>query len=215
LLARGFPAEKCVFINNGIDLAPFAALRLGDFAARIPGLVMCARFARQKDHATLLQALALLKAQRGITPPVVLLGGGKPRLAARMRRLCQALGLDEQVEFSGHSANVPEVLARYQVAALITHYEGMPLALVEAMAAGCAVLGSDVVGVHELLAGRELGLLVPPQNPQAVADALFALFSQPAQSAAMAARAREYAFAHLGMGPMLQHYAALYSADSP
>ena len=61
LVARGFPAERCVAIPNGIDLERFPETALLPFAQRAPGIIMAARFARQKDHATLIEATALLR----------------------------------------------------------------------------------------------------------------------------------------------------------
>ena len=89
LVLRGFPAEQCVAIPNGIDLGRFPPAELQPMAQRESGIVMAARFARQKDHATLIEALALLVAQ-GLRPVLYLAGGGKPRVEQRMRALAQA-----------------------------------------------------------------------------------------------------------------------------
>ena len=72
---------------------------------------------------------------------------------------------------------------------LSTHYEGMPLSLIEGMAAGCAVVGSQVVGVQEVVDSGRTGLLVEHANPQALADALATLLNQPQDAARMAAAA--------------------------
>ncbi|PWS21349.1 glycosyltransferase, partial [Enterococcus faecium] len=77
-----------------------------------------------------------------------------------------------QVSFLGQVADMPELLASQRIFVLSTHYEGMPLALVEAMAAGCACIGSDVVGVREVISHGRTGLLVPEGDAQALADAL-------------------------------------------
>ena len=89
---------------------------------------------------------------------------------------------------------------------LATHYEGMPLALVEAMAAGCAVVGSAVVGVKELIRDGVDGRLVPESDPRALADVLQELLQDPATAAALGDRARERAESELGVEVMAQGY---------
>jgi glycosyltransferase involved in cell wall biosynthesis len=68
MVGRGFPAEKCIAIPNGINLAPFAELNAPAFADREAAVMMVSRFAKQNDHHTLVQALAILR-ERGITLP--------------------------------------------------------------------------------------------------------------------------------------------------
>ena len=140
LLAQGLPADRVVAIANGIRIEPFSSAGSLDFAARQPGIVMVARLSKQKDHATLLHALALL-AERGLRPLLHLAGGGKQIHKEPLVRLAQTLGIQAQVQFLGVIRNVPELLMQNQIAVLSTHHEGMPLALIEGMAAGCAVVG--------------------------------------------------------------------------
>ncbi len=205
LLALGFPADRTHAIPNGIRLAPFADAPERAWQARVPGIVMAARFARQKDHATLLHALALLRA-RGLTPPVRLAGGGKASAQRAARRLCSALGLDGQVEFLGHCPDVPGLLMQHQICVLATHYEGMPLSLIEGMAAGCAVVGSRVVGVQEVIDHGRNGLLADHADPQALADALALLLTDAAAAARMAERARLDAHRLYSLGTMTARY---------
>ena len=82
---------------------------------------------------------------------------------------------------------------RHQLCVLSTHYEGMPLALIEGMAAGCAVVGTDVPGVRELLRDGVDGLLVAEGDAAALADALEKLLRDDAFAARLAHAAREAA----------------------
>lgn len=207
LLNLGFAPEKCVFVNNGIDAERYAQLPMPEFSERKNAVIMCARFARQKDHVTLIQAAALLKTQ-GLILEVALLGGGKVSVKKRLQALAAKLGVSSHISFLGHSNQVPELLAQYQIAALITHYEGMPLALVEAMAAGCAVVASNVVGVKEILA-LGIGVAVEPNNPEALARALAELLNNPAQAASIGQEARAYVLEHFTQENMLAGYTAL------
>ncbi len=207
LVNLGFAQEQCVFVNNGIDVARFAHLPVTEFSARKKAVIMCARFARQKDHTTLIRAIGQLK-QEGLVVELALLGGGKASLQAKAKRLVHSLGLAEQVHFLGHSNQVPQLLASYQIAALITHYEGMPLALVEAMAAGCAVVASSVVGVKEILA-LGVGVAVEENNVAQLARVLADLLQNPAQAEIIGNKARDYALEHFTQEKMLAGYAKL------
>lgn len=171
LLSMGMPPTRTVAIANGIRTAPFVGAADVPPAARTPGIVMVSRLSKQKDHATLLRALAVL-GTRGLQPSLMLAGAGKARHRQGLKRLVSELGLEGQVQFLGLCRNVPELLRSHRVAVLSTHYEGMPLALIEGMAAGCAVVGSAVPGVQEVIDDGVDGLLVRAADPDALADAL-------------------------------------------
>ena len=120
------------------------------------------------------------------------------------------LGLQEQVRFLGVVRNVPELLMQHQLAVLSTHYEGMPLALIEGMAAGCAVVGSAVPGVREVIADGVDGRLVAEGDAQALADALENLLRDPEISARIAATARRVAIERHSRALMNARYEALF-----
>jgi glycosyltransferase involved in cell wall biosynthesis len=211
LLAMGMPAERTLAIPNGIRLDPFAEAQTHPFAARTPGIVMVARFSRQKDHATLLRAVALLAA-RGLHVPLQLPGGGKALHRKPLEALAAQLGIADRVQFPGVVRDVPYRLMTHQLCVLSTHYEGMPLALLEGMAAGCAVVGSAVPGVREVIADDVDGLLVPEGDVEALAAALERLLRNPGDAARMAAKARVVALARHGRELMHQRYEALLLA---
>jgi glycosyltransferase involved in cell wall biosynthesis len=209
LLELGFPADITTAIPNGIRLEPFEGAEQHPFAERVPGIVMSARFSGQKDHATLLKAIALL-AEKGMKPPVLLAGGGKASARRRAERLTAQLGIAGQVRFLGFCDHVPRLLMTHQIAVLSTHYEGMPLALVEAMAAGCAVVGSDVVGVSELIEDGDNGRLVPESDPAALAEVLHQLLRDPITAAGLAARGRAAALSKHSREIMTARYESLF-----
>lgn len=209
LLAMGMPAERTLAIPNGVRLEPFAHADAHPFAQRIPGIVMVARFSKQKDHATVLRALALLRA-RGLSPPLQFAGGGKDLHRKPLEKLANELGIAGQVQFLGVVRNVPELLMTHQLAVLGTHYEGMPLALLEGMAAGCAVVGSAVPGVREVLEDGVDGLLVAESDPVAMADGLERVLRDPVRASRMAATARQVALQRHGRALMNQRYEDLF-----
>ena len=116
---------------------------------------------------------------------------------------------DGQVEFLGHCPDVPGLLMQHQICVLATHYEGMPLSLIEGMAAGCAVVGSRVVGVQEVIDHGRNGLLAAHADPAALADALAGLLTQPAAAARMAEAARADARRQYSLEAMTARYEAL------
>ena len=202
LLAQGLPGHKTVAIPNGIDVARFAV----PAGEREAGLVMSARFARQKDHATLIEALGVLAAQ-GIKPRLQLAGTG-PLMAALQARVAQ-MKLEGQVVFLGHHGDMPALLRSQRIYVLSTHFEGMPLALVEAMASGCACIASDVIGVQGVIEHERTGLLVPEANAVALAAAIDRLLHDPALARRLGDSARERAQTEHSLLLMQQRYEAL------
>lgn len=209
LLRLGFPADKTMAIPNGIEVSPYRDALSRPLASRERAILMAARFARQKDHTTLLHAMALLK-QRGLVVPLYLAGGGKSSYQDAAVALAQQLGLDEQVHFLGHTSNMPELLMSKQICVLSSHYEGMALSLIEGMAAGCAVVGSRVPGVEELIRSGSNGLLSEHANAQSLADALAQLLEHPEQAAELARQAHLDALQHHTRSLMLSRYEALF-----
>ena len=178
LIQRGFPASRCIAIPNGIELNRFEAADQIPWADRTASIIMASRFARQKDQGTLIKALQLLQ-HEGMCPTLSFAGLGKARLILKIQRQVQTAGLQDQVKFLGHVHDLHKILMQHQIFVLSTHYEGMPLALIEAMACGCACIGSNVIGVREVIEHGKTGLLVPPGNEKALADAILQLLQQP------------------------------------
>ena len=214
LIELGFPPQQCLAIPNGIALERFPdAQQPARWADRASTILMASRFARQKDQTTLIEALALLRA-RGLAPTLDLAGAGSARLKRQSEALVQRLGLQQHVHFLGSVHDLPQRLAATQIFVLSTRWEGMPLALVEAMAAGCACIGTDVVGVREVIEHGHTGLLVPPGDANALADAMETLLQSPATAQALGHAARQRALAEHGRELMWQRYRALLSAGA-
>jgi glycosyltransferase involved in cell wall biosynthesis len=179
LVRRRFvPAERVRLIWNGAPLEEFApaapgrALRLRSelgLPADAPVVGAIGRLNAQKGHRFLLDAAARLLTRH---PDAWLLLAGDGDLMDDLRRQADALRLADRVVFAGHRADVPDVLGALDVFCLSSLYEGTPLALFEAMAAGKAIVSTSVDGCREVLEDGVTGLLVPPGDAAALAGAL-------------------------------------------
>ncbi len=210
LLRQGLPSERTHCIPSGIDLSRFTAVPA--YTMREPGIVMSGRFSRQKDHLSLIRALALLRDEHGLRPELLLAGSGKAHYQREAEGLAERLKLSGQVRFLGYEPQVGELLKRRQIFVLSTRWEGMPLTLVEAMAAGCACVASLVPGVVGVLEHERTGLLVPPQDPPALAAALKQLLNDPLHAERLADAAREQALSQHGLPLMCRRYEELFTA---
>lgn len=201
-------------IPNGIPVARYrntallrdharAALHLPDDAV----VFACfARLAPQKNHASLLDAFA---ASPGRDPRahLLLVGDGPLAGALRERVASQRIG---RVQFLGEQADVRPLLAACDAVVLASSWEGSPLAVMEAMAAGRAVVATAVGGVPELVQPGRTGLLVPPAATRALAQALQRLLDDAALRAGLGAAAAQWALQRFDCRVMAQRYQSLY-----
>jgi glycosyltransferase involved in cell wall biosynthesis len=130
-------------------------------------MIMVARFNEQKDQATLLRAIARLKHHQ----LHLNLAGSGPSFET-CKALAVELGISDRLSFLGDRRDVPELLQQSQVFILSTHYEGLPISILEAMRCGLPVIGSSVNGIPEEVEQGQTGFVVPPRNPEALANAL-------------------------------------------
>ncbi|MFA5058765.1 MAG: glycosyltransferase [Opitutaceae bacterium] len=207
LRSLGLPPDKLAVIPNGLDLSPFSAAGR-PAAARGQDLIMPARFSPQKDHATLLRALARL-AREGCRPTLALAGDGNPRRQAAHAAAAESLGIARQVAFLGLRQDVPELLMQTKIMVLSSHYEGMPLAVLEGMAAGCAVVASNIPGVREVVDHDRTGLLFPPGDEAALAAALKSLLHRPDRVQRLGAAAAHQIAQHHSLTAMVGRYETL------
>ncbi len=132
-----------------------------------PRLIMVARFNEQKDQATLLKAIAKIPDFQG---HLDLVGSG-PSLEACVD-LSDHLGISKYVSFLGDRRDVPDLLSRSQIFILSTHYEGLPISILEAMRSGLPVIASNVNGIPEEVEHGLNGFVVPPRDASALAEAI-------------------------------------------
>lgn len=170
-------------VHNGIAEIEFSRVRPID--AQPPVIVMVARFAPQKDHATLLQALSGLQSMEW---SLLLVGTGD--LKASVSAQMAALGLSDRVSILPPETSVSRLLMEAQIFVLSTHFEAMPISILEAMRAAMPVVATDVGGISESVRQEETGLLVNRGDAAGLRNALARLIATPALRLALGSAGR-------------------------
>jgi glycosyltransferase involved in cell wall biosynthesis len=160
-----------IVIRNGVELPDTEPPPRRAGPCRI---VAVGRLQAPKDALTLVRALAALPAD---AYEVLVVGEGpdRPDVEDEVRRL----GLDSVVQLAGTRTDVPQLLAASDLFVLSSRSEGLPLSILEAMAAGLPVVATSVGGIPELVVDGETGFLVPPGDPQSLAGAIERLVHDP------------------------------------
>ncbi len=180
----GVPLKRVVTIPNGVDIARFhrgaefdrAAVRYELLGGDYPMVINIARWTPQKDQRTLIEAARIVLEARP-DARFVLVGHG-PLYDDLVAQAAEG-GISDKVIFAGFRDDVADVLAASDLFVLSSLWEGMPLALLEAMAAGCAAVSTNVGGVAQVLQDGVTGLLVPPADPPALASAILRYLNNP------------------------------------
>lgn len=206
--------EKYVTIRSGIELDHFrqptrpreavrAELSIPPDAAVI-GTVT--RLSPQKAPLDFVKAVARVAEQR---PDVLFVVVGDGPLRAEVESQIAAEGLAARFRLTGLRRDVPDLLHSFDIFALTSLWEGLPRVLPQAMAAGLAVVATAVDGNAEAVEDGVNGILTPPGDPQALADALLRLLDDPALAEEMGVAGRERAD-EFGARKMVDDIAALY-----
>jgi glycosyltransferase involved in cell wall biosynthesis len=205
----GMPERKLRVIRNGVAVdrfrrPPDLRLRAELTGGREQTIVLTiARLDAQKGHVHLLAAAA------EIPDALFLLAGDgaeRPRLEAEAR----ALGVADRVRFLGHRDDIPELLALCDLFVLPSLYEGLPLSVLEAMAAGRPVVATAVGGTDEAVLHGETGLLVAPGDASALRDAIRALLADPDRAARMGEAGGIRACREFSAGRMIAQVTGVY-----
>ncbi|XBO40526.1 glycosyltransferase [Alsobacter sp. KACC 23698] len=210
--AEGAPPSLLHVIRNGVDPSPPTASRdetrrrLG-VPGGVPLLLTVARLAAQKGHADLLAAAPLVLAA---CPDARFAWVGAGPLESALAADVEAAGLSHAILRLGRRDDVPDLMAASDLLVLPSLFEGLPLVLLEAMAAGLPALATRVPGSADAVRDGESGVLVPPGDPPALAAAIIALLRDPARRAALASSARRRFEADFTAARMARETLALY-----
>jgi glycosyltransferase involved in cell wall biosynthesis len=190
---KAIPASKCVVLNNGIDTTEFVpsparrASARAEMGARDEFIWLAAgRIAAAKDYPNLLRAFSQVHAALPAAR-LWIAGEASGPQAAAVQALAAEFGLDDTVRWLGLRRDMPALLDAADGFVLASAWEGMPLAVGEAMAMEMPVAATDVGGVRELVG--ESGVIVPARTPDALAQAMLALMQATTEARSSLGRA--------------------------
>ncbi len=166
------------------------------------------RLVPQKGFSYLLSAFRIVADRVGDRARLVIVGSG-PDLGALQAQVV-ALGLERRVLLAGFRSDVREIMPAFDVVAFSSLYEGLPVALLEAMAAGVAVVATSVPGLAEVLIDRQTALMAPARSPEALADALCYALREPEVRRGLGASGRELFGRCYTADRMVERYEAVY-----
>lgn len=209
------PRRRFRVLSLGLDMQPFAD---ADAAAARQArreigleddqvlLTFVGRLVPIKRVDLLLRAVARAR-REGAPVRLAVVGDGAERPA--LQSLARALGIGDSVRFLGYRRDLPRIAAATDLAVLSSENEGTPVALIEAAAAGTPAVATDVGGVGEVVTA-ETGILVPPNDEQALSRALVDLADKPELRQAMGERARKHSLARYSIERLLREIGDLY-----
>jgi glycosyltransferase involved in cell wall biosynthesis len=202
-------------IYNGIEVQPAnsggsasdaaARARLGIKDGPVVGII--ARLSEVKGHVYLIRAMPKVLAQ---IPEARLVIVGEGKIKPDLVSLCERLGIIRSVYFISEIPDLPQALALMDVFVMPSLNEGLGLSLMEAMAAGREVIGSNVGGIPNLIRHEDTGILVEPSNEGQIAEAIVRLLGDKSQREQLGLRAREFILENFSARAMVEQTERVY-----
>jgi glycosyltransferase involved in cell wall biosynthesis len=205
----GLPAEKLRVVHYGLDAPPQPWGPTGgpDLPPETPVLLSVCRLVPQKGVDVAIEALARIRERH---PDVHLVVLGEGPLRSELSALAARLEVEDAVSFPGRVGDVAWWLRRAAVLVHPARWEGFGLALLEAMLSERPVVASAVSSIPEIVVDGETGRLVPPDDAEALADAVADLLDHPARASAMGAAGRALALADFSVERMTERTVGVY-----
>lgn len=217
LVSKGFPAKQFKIIHNGIDINLFGSKAANNYnnqhlkfnvnSIKVPIIVCVANLRPIKGHIFLIDALEIIR-DKGKDFITILIGEGKIR--KKLEKYVVQKKLESKILFLGLETDISNILAISDIFVLTSLWEGLPVSIMEAMASRLPAVATDVGGVSEVVVNNETGLLVPPQNSEAIAKAIFALLSDSCRAKNMGKMGRERIKQNFTVGKMVKQTEDLY-----
>jgi len=208
----GIDPKKTLVIRNGVGAARF--VRPGDDQG-VPvvrdSVVCVARLSSEKGISTLISAMAIAHAK---SPSLRLLIAGEGPLRKSLEDQILACSLENVVRLLGSVDDIPGLLRRAKVFVLPSLSEGVSLTLLESMLAEVAIVATNVGGTPEVIRDRKTGLLVPPLDAEAMADAIIELWDNDLLRRSLVEQASANVADHFGIDLMIDSYDAIYDASA-
>jgi glycosyltransferase involved in cell wall biosynthesis len=212
---RGLPLDKIVRIPNGVDVETFRPVsatererirRVLDVRSG-PAVVFMGRLIPRKGVADLLRAWVEITAKRS-DATLYILGTGKSQEGLQVQ--ARELGIGDSVQFRGSVENVVDYLRAADAFVLPSHFEGMPNALLEAMACGLPVVVTSVSGVVDIIRKDVNGILVEPKRPDRLAESLIRILDDSKSAFRLGSAARKTVQDRFSIDRVASMYGSLY-----
>lgn len=203
----GVPSRKITVIRNAIPADRFTGHSEGhaaiDAPSHLPIVLTCARLDPQKGLCYLLEAAA------HIPDALFVLAGDGPERAS-LETLAHDLGISRRVRFLGYRQDIPALLACCDLFVLPSLYEGLPLSILEAMAAGKPVVATAIGGTDEAVLHGTTGVLVPPADAAALAGAIQTILAHPVLARAMGTAGKQRVAQQFSVEHMVERTTSVY-----
>ena len=198
-MKQGIDKSKVEVICNGIDIDSFD---LPKEKQDVFTVGMVARFSKQKDQMTLIQAVEYLVKEKQENINLVLMGIGKTR--KKCEEYIIKHNLNNNIKII--EGNIKELITKLDVFVLATHYEGLPLVLCEAMAAKTSIIATNVPGVNEIILDEKTGLLVKENDKIDLANSIIKLKNNMDLSKSLVYNADEFIHEQFNLELMYKNY---------
>lgn len=211
IIKENIPPQKLEVIYNAIDEKKFNTLRPNAKKEKNIFVVGCvASLSPHKGHRYLLEAAKTVKEKINTKVKFVFAGDGIEKDA--LKKYTKSLGLEDIVNFKGVVSDMPSLLSKFDAVVLpSTVREGLGLSLIEAMAAGKPVIGTALGGIPEVIEDKENGLLVPPKDSTALANAIISILTNEKMAKKMGNRGKEIVKSKFSSHIMINKIENLYT----
>lgn len=208
LIGQGIKENKIRVVHNGVDLVRFHPMDMRDAKTKLgydpnePLLGVFGRLSSEKGQRVAIEAMFLIVKDHP-DARLMLVGDGKDR--ADLEATADALGISDSVIFTGFAQDVRALMSACDIVIVpSSRGEGFGLVAVEAMALQKPVIASAQGGLPEIIVPGETGLLVPPNDPQALSDAVSELIGNPELGQSMGVKGRERVEQHFALGEQMR-----------
>jgi glycosyltransferase involved in cell wall biosynthesis len=204
----GLPEGTYRLMHNGVDTTEFRPIDSDKIIGRAGAVIgTVANLDIRKDLDTFLRMAALVA---DLFPQATfkIIGSGPEK--ERLVRLANSLGISSRVEFLGASTNVKDVYHTFDVFVLSSRNEGFANVILEAMASGLPVIATDVGGAREAIENGRTGFIVPPHNPEALAQYVSRILADPGLRLEMGRAGRQRSVLVFGLEALVQRYDSFY-----
>ncbi|TEB06610.1 Glycogen synthase [Pelotomaculum schinkii] len=210
-IKRVYKIKEVLVIQNGITTRKYQAVKVTEPIDKPISLIHVARFSPEKNHALFIQALKKVVEARPGRIKAFLVGTG-PQLQS-IRLMVQTYCLEKVVEFMGERQDIAELLGYSDGLVLTSNIEGLPLVVLEAMAAGKPVIATNVGGIPEVIDNGKTGILIPPYDIDTLTESIIDLIDHREYFTAMGLKGAAVVRERFDLTRVVDEYKNLYNID--